>query len=149
MMSLLDGFSRYNQVMVKKEDRQKTTFTTPWGTFEYLRMPFGLTNAGSTFQRAMDYVFKGLDGKFIEIYQDDLTVFSKNGISHIGHLRQILDRCREYGISLNLVKSIFGAIEGKLLSHIISKDWIKIDPKRVEEIQNIHLPHNIKTLNPS
>jgi len=77
MMSLLDGFSGHNQVWVKKEDRHKTTFTMPWGTFEYIRMPFGLTNAGATFQRAMDYAFKGLIGKFIEIYQDDLTVFLK------------------------------------------------------------------------
>ena len=87
MMSLLNGFSGYNQVMVKKEDRHKTTFNTPWGTFEYLRMPFELTNVGATFQRAVDYAFKGLIGKFIEIYQDDLTVFSKNGVTHISHLR--------------------------------------------------------------
>jgi len=58
MMSLLDGFSGYNQVMVKKEDRHKTTFTAPWGTFEYLRMPFGLTNPGETFQRAIDYALR-------------------------------------------------------------------------------------------
>jgi hypothetical protein len=54
MISMLDGFSGYNQIRVKEEDRHKTTFTTPWGTFEYLRMPFGLSNAGATFQRAMD-----------------------------------------------------------------------------------------------
>ena len=77
MLSMLDGFSRYNQVRIKKEDREKTTFTTPWGTFEYIRMPFGLLNAGSTFQRAMDQAFDDLIGKIIAIYQDDLTVFSK------------------------------------------------------------------------
>ena len=36
--------------MVSTEDREKTTFTTPWGTFMYARMPFGITNAGATFQ---------------------------------------------------------------------------------------------------
>lgn len=36
MMSLLDGFFGYNQVWVKKEDCHKTTFTIPWGTFEYI-----------------------------------------------------------------------------------------------------------------
>ena len=50
MMSMLDGFFGYNQVFVKKEDQHKTTFTSPWGTFEYLRMPFGLLNAGATFK---------------------------------------------------------------------------------------------------
>jgi hypothetical protein len=32
MMSMLDGFSGYNQVFLKREDQLKTTFTTPWGT---------------------------------------------------------------------------------------------------------------------
>ena len=50
MMSFLDGFSGYNQIEVTEEDRHKTAFTTPWGTFAYRRMPFGLINAGATFQ---------------------------------------------------------------------------------------------------
>jgi hypothetical protein len=68
IMSMLDGFSEYNQVLVRKEDQNKTTFTTPWGTFEYLRMPFGLLNVGATFQRDMDFAFHELMGKVIEIY---------------------------------------------------------------------------------
>ena len=46
MMSFLDGYLGYNQVMVNEEDRLKTTFTTKWGTFAYKRMPFGLINVG-------------------------------------------------------------------------------------------------------
>ena len=78
MMSFLDGYLGYNQVMVQEEDRMKTAFTTKWGTFAYRRMPFGLLNAGATFQRAMDEAFKGLVNKRIIIYMDDLTMFSKN-----------------------------------------------------------------------
>jgi len=32
--------------------------------------------------------------------------------------------------------------EGKLLGHIVSKDVVRIDPKRVEAIQTISLPRN-------
>ena len=67
----------------------------------------------------MDYAFMGLIGKLIEIYQDDLKVFFKDGKTHINHLRKVLDRCREFGISLNPAKSVFGVTEGKLLGHII------------------------------
>ena len=49
MLSLLDGFSRYNQVLVAKEDRLKTTFQTKWGTYAYDKMPFRLINDGATF----------------------------------------------------------------------------------------------------
>jgi hypothetical protein len=49
-MSMVDGFSGYNQISVFPEDREKTTFTTPWGTFIYAKIPFGLMNTTTTFQ---------------------------------------------------------------------------------------------------
>jgi hypothetical protein len=90
MMSMLDGFSGYNQVLVKREDQLKSAFTTSWGTFMYLRMPFGLMNVVSTFQREMDFSFRDLIEKIIEIYQDDLTVVSKERNAHISHFRRYL-----------------------------------------------------------
>lgn len=60
LMSFLDGFSRYNQVLVHLDDQLKTTFITKWGTYAYQKMSFGLINASIKFQRAMDIAFKGL-----------------------------------------------------------------------------------------
>ena len=34
LLSMLEVFSWYNKVQIKKEDREKTTFTTPLGTYE-------------------------------------------------------------------------------------------------------------------
>jgi hypothetical protein len=50
MISTIDGFSGYNQISVFLENRENTSFTTPWGTFMSAEMPFGLMNAGETFQ---------------------------------------------------------------------------------------------------
>ena len=55
--SFLDGFSRYNQVKIAKEDQLKTTFTMDWGTYAYTIMPFGLCNAPTTFQWVMTQAF--------------------------------------------------------------------------------------------
>jgi hypothetical protein len=49
--SLLDCFSGYHQIWLKKEDEEKTRFTTPSGTYYYTRMPGGVKNAGVTFAR--------------------------------------------------------------------------------------------------
>ena len=74
-ISLLDGFSRYNQILVHPDDQDKIAFTTPWGTFKYVKMPFGLKNARATFQRAMDIAFAKEIHDFLVIYLDDLTFF--------------------------------------------------------------------------
>ena len=74
LMSMLDSFSGYNQVLVIEADKEKTTFITSWETYSYARMPFGLKNVGATFQRAMDHAFSGLIGKFMEDYQYALTM---------------------------------------------------------------------------
>jgi len=49
-ISMINGFSVYNQIYVLPEDREKMAFTTPWRTFMYAKIPFGLMNAGETFQ---------------------------------------------------------------------------------------------------
>jgi hypothetical protein len=56
-MSMLDGFSGYNQVAVHLDYQEKTTFTTPWGTFMYAKMPFGLMNAGAPFRGQWTFHF--------------------------------------------------------------------------------------------
>jgi hypothetical protein len=145
-ISLLDGFSGYNQVLVHPEDQEKITFTTPWGTFMYVKMPFGLRNVGATFQREMDIAFVDELGRFIVIYLDDVSVYSKSDEEHLQHLRRVFEKCRKFGISLNPKKILFGLEEGKLLGHIISKDIIKIDPSRIEAIQRVEHPRNIKEL---
>ena len=78
IISLLDGFSGFNQILMHPDDQDKTAFTTPWGTFKYMKMPFGLKNVGATFERAMDISFAKEIHDFLVIYLDDLTTFSKS-----------------------------------------------------------------------
>jgi hypothetical protein len=146
IMSMIDGFSDYNQIAVHQDDKEKTAFTTPWGTFMYDKMPFGLMNARETFQRAMDIAFVGKSDKFVVIYLDDLTVFSRSDAEHLTHLKQTLEKCRKFGLSLNPKKSHFAMQEVKLLGHIVSRDGIKIDPKRVEVIDTINIPRYVKEI---
>ena len=50
-------------------------------------MPFELTTTKATFQCTMDFA---LSNEYIAVYQDDITVFSKNRDDHIGHLERLL-----------------------------------------------------------
>jgi hypothetical protein len=134
MMSMIDGFSGYNQFFVLHEDREKTTFTTPWGTFMYAKIPFGLMNAGETFQRGMEIDFIGEKDKFVVIYLDDITMFSQFDKEHYDHLKRVFSKFRIFGLSLNPKKSLFSMKEGNLLGHIVSAEGVRIDSSRVEAI---------------
>ena len=73
------------------------------------------------FKEQWTIAFRGLIGKFVVIYLDDITVFSKNRADHLTHLRRVFEHYRKYGISLNPKKSIVAVIEGKLLGFVVSK----------------------------
>jgi hypothetical protein len=44
------------------------------GLFEWIVMTFGLKNAGTTYKRAMNYIFHELIGKIVEIYIVDVVI---------------------------------------------------------------------------
>lgn len=121
MISMLNDFCGYNHILFSQEDREKKTFTTPWGTFLYAKINFVLINAGATFHRTIDLAFVGKVNKIKVIYLDDLRVFLETDAKHIKHLRKVFQRCIKFGISLNPKKSLFAMREGKLFGNIISK----------------------------
>jgi hypothetical protein len=92
------------------EDKAKTTFVTPWGTYCYKVMPFGLKNARATYQRAMVTLFH------------DMIVKSKKGEDHVKVLRKIFERLRKYELKLNPAKCSFGVKSGKLLGFVVSAE---------------------------
>ncbi|XP_056862238.1 uncharacterized protein LOC108835372 [Raphanus sativus] len=56
LLSFMDAFSGYNQIMMNPDDREKTAFITDRGTYCYKVMPFGLKNAGATYQHLVNRI---------------------------------------------------------------------------------------------
>lgn len=127
MYSFCDGYSGYHQVKIREEDVHKTTFTTPWKTYAYLRMLFGFCIAGGTFQRVQIKIFKPYLDQLIRMYLDDFSIYG-NRSSHPQHVRVAFQQLSEYQCSLSPEKCRFGFHEGGLLGHVVSKHGIRIDP---------------------
>jgi hypothetical protein len=139
--SFMDGFSRYNQIKIALEDKAKTTFVTPWGTYCYKVMPFGLKNVGATYQRAMMTLFHDMMHKEIEVYVDDMIAKSKRGEDHVKVLKKLFKRLRKYELKLNPAKCSFGVKSGKLLGFVVSEKGIKVDPDKAKAIQSMPSPN--------
>lgn len=84
LYNFLDDYSGYNLVSIRKEDRDKITFTIDWGTYAFTMMPFGLCNAPGTFQRLMMIIFQE---HFMEIFIDDFCVYGL-AADHLMHLEK-------------------------------------------------------------
>ncbi|XP_071923253.1 uncharacterized protein [Coffea arabica] len=140
----LDGFSGYNQIAIAPEDQEKTTFTCPYGTFAFRRMPFGLCNAPATFQRCMMAIFSDYIEKIMEIFMDDFSVYGSSFDQCLHNLELILQRCEETNLVLNWEKCHFMVKEGIVLGHKISSKGIEVDQAKIEVIEKLPPPSNVK-----
>ncbi|KAJ9544336.1 hypothetical protein OSB04_024043 [Centaurea solstitialis] len=94
LLTFMDAYSGYNQILMHTDDQEKTAFMTNKGIYCYKVMPFGLKNAGSTYQRLVNMMFEEYLGRTMEVYIDDMLVKSKRSIDHVAHLKQSFDILR-------------------------------------------------------
>ncbi|GKE33135.1 reverse transcriptase domain-containing protein, partial [Tanacetum coccineum] len=124
-------------IPIDPHDREKMTFTCPYGTFAYRRMPFGLCNAPGTFQRCMMAIFHYMIEKTMEVFMDDFSVFGDNFDSCLSNLERMLKRCEDTNLVLNWEKYHFMCKEGIVLGHKISKFEIEVDRAKVDVIAKL------------
>jgi len=87
LLTFMDAFSGYNQIMMHPDDQEKTAFITDRGTYCYKVMMFGLKNAGATYQRLVNRMFADKLGNTMEVYIDDMLVKSLRTTDHLDHLK--------------------------------------------------------------
>jgi hypothetical protein len=120
--------------------KDKTTFTSPWGTFAYRVLPFGLCNAPTTFQRAVIRIFSDMLNDSMEIFMDDFTPYGVSFQEALQNLEKILKRCIQAHLSLSTEKCHMMMSEGIVLGHFISSQGIQVDPSKIQVIKNLPIP---------
>jgi hypothetical protein len=84
-------------------------------------MPFGVKNGPPTYHRVVTKKFREYLDNFMKIFLDDFIMYSDME-SHLQKLRVCFQKCRGYGISLNLDKCVFMVFLGMILGFIVSKE---------------------------
>jgi hypothetical protein len=99
-------------------------------------MSFGLTNAPAFFMNLMNNVFMDYLDKFVVVFIDDILIYSQSEEEHVDHLKMVLQRLREHQLYAKLSKCEFWINEVRFLGHIINKDRLLVDLKKVADILN-------------
>ena len=144
LLSFMDAFSGYNQIIMDPNDQEKTSFVTAQGTYCYRVMPSGLKNAGATYQRLVNRMFQKQIGATMEVYIDDMLVKSTKADLHIVHLSEAFQILRNYKMKLNPAKCAFGVSAKKFLGFIVNHRGIEANPEKIKALLDMPSPSGIK-----
>jgi len=98
-LTQLDLCGAYNLIRIDEGDEYKPSFRMCYSKFEFRVIPFGLTIAPATFQSYIEDCLQPYIHYFAVCYLDNMLIYSTNEKEHEEHVRQALQRLKEFGLS--------------------------------------------------
>jgi hypothetical protein len=144
LLTFMDACSGYNQIVMDKDDQEKTSFITSRGLFCYRVMPFGLKNARAIYQRLMNKMFHNQIRRNVEVYIDDMLVKTKDEGKHLDDLEKTFKTLHQYRMKLNPNKCVFGVSTGKFLGFMVSQRGIEANLDKIKAILKMTPPRTAK-----
>lgn len=114
----------------------KMVMRTKYNSYMFLVMPFKMCNALSTLTTFMNSIFHEKLNKFSIIYIDDILVYFKIVKKHTKHLEYVLFKLQQNKLFTNKVKSEFAREDIDLVGHILSREGVKPDLKKLQGIRD-------------
>jgi len=71
---------------------------------------------------------------------DDILILSKQFDLHLGHVREVLNRLREAGLTVNTRKCTFASNNIKIFGHSVHDGSISPDDEKIEVVANWPVP---------
>jgi hypothetical protein len=92
----------YWNVLLTEESQERSTISTPLGSYDFLVLQFGLNGAVSTFQNMMQQILRPFLTKFCMVYIDDVIIYSESLEEHLKHIELILDALNKARLKVNV-----------------------------------------------
>ena len=144
IFSTFDLKAGYWQVEMAEECKAYTAFTCgPLGFYECDTMPFGATNAPTTFQRLMHDCLGDLNMRWCIVYLDDIIIYSDTKEEHRRRLEAVFQKLAAAGLKLIPSKCFFFKEEIDYLGHVVSREGIFTNPKKVEAVTKWPTPQTV------
>ena len=143
-MACFDALKGFFHVPLDENSKLLTAMLTPIGVFIYNVLSMGLTNANDTFEQCLHDILHGLDGVFN--IADDILVIGETYEEFKDNVIRFLDQCVEKDLHLNADKFKLDCDTVTFFGHLLTKDGMKPDPKKVKDIREWPVPKDIKEL---
>ncbi|GJX75567.1 putative reverse transcriptase domain-containing protein [Tanacetum coccineum] len=83
----------------------------------------------------MNRACKSYLDKFMNIFIDDILIYSKNKKEHEGHLKLILSLLKEDKLFAKFSKCEFWLMKVQFLGHVIDSEGIHVDPAKIDSVK--------------
>lgn len=140
--SILDGKDAYEQIRIVPEHVERTAVTTPDGNMVSNVIQQGDCNAPATYQALMNHIFLPYLGRFLDVYLDDIMIYSDTLEEHIRHVKLVIEILKKEKLYLGQDKLQFLLPELKVLGRIIDDNGIRMDPDKVDVLIRWKTPTN-------
>ena len=140
IFSGVDMAGAFHCIEVHPEDREKTAFATPFGTFQQKRLGFGVTNGPATYCRLVDKVLKDIPPTEALSFVDDGVVHIAGLSQHLKNLDKTLNTYRKAGLKLAPHKCSFFAPQITYLGHVVDRHGIRPVDSYIKAIRDWALP---------
>ena len=146
--SAFDILSAYWSCELHEPHRKYTGFFVPGiGNLQFRRAAMGLSNAGTHFVKLTLKMLEGTLFEYVAAYADDVFVYSDSIDEHIDvHLPEVLERFRNYNVSLKGSKAEICVKELDWCGYRISTKGIEADPRKIAAIMDMSRPRTLKQL---
>ena len=143
---MLDLKSAYEQIHIVLEHVTRYAVTTPDSNMVSQVPQMGDCNAPATYQALMNHLFSSYIGRFMDVYLDDIIIYSDTLEEHIWHVKIVLDVLSRERLYLSGSKLRFIAPALKILGWVIDNHGIQMDSNEVDTVMNWKVPTNCDLL---
>ena len=134
----------FNKLWMHSDSENLTTFIISLSAFKYKVLLFGLTNGPVSYQQYMNEVLFDFLNCFVQVYFNDILIYSRICREHIDYVCSVLRRLWEAGLQTDIQKCKFHIQKTKFLKLIFTTEELEVNLEKIKAIKNWSTLNNFK-----
>ena len=140
IFSKMDLKQGYHKLLLHPDSRAIATFSTPWGNMRPKRLIFGAKSSQDLFDEAMYRIFGDIPHCLNQ--RDDILIGGSTLAEHNQTLETVLQRARDFSITLNKEKCLFGVQELEFYGYRFTNEGLKPTQEKVIAVKECQPPES-------
>lgn len=141
----IDMTQAFHQILIRPEDRVKTSFAVGNNLYCYKRAIMGFRNSPADLTKLLDRIFRDLHPQVYH-YVDDFIIVSETFDEHMAILQEVARRLRAANLTVSNEKSLFCHKKLTFLGYVLSESGLQPNSERIQPILSYKRPETVRDI---